>query len=86
MNATTTTTEQDEWLAFVEADTREMVRKTANKYIKSIRNIRKADYAAAYLLWIMRGRAGYEPQAHPLLSTMAAQAVRLNIIDICKYI
>lgn len=58
---------------------------TLDKYVRSIRNIKKQDYAAGYA----RARIDGTPPPADLknLSYMAAQAVRLNveaIIGICE--
>jgi hypothetical protein len=52
----------------------------AERYIKAIRNDQKRAYAKAFLDWMRHGEQGDPP--HPAgLSTMAAQAVRMNLRD-----
>ncbi len=50
----------------------------AGKYIASIRNSAKKEYARQYLFYILRGRKGSCPSPAGL-STLAAQAVRLRL-------
>lgn len=52
------------------------------KYIKSIRNTDKKDYATRYAIWLMRSpeeRKVIVPPQYFHLSDMAAQAVRLRL-------
>ena len=52
-----------------------------DRYIRSIRNARKQEYAAAYVSHLLYGEP--EPSTEGL-SYMAAQAVRLNIRDMAR--
>jgi hypothetical protein len=56
-------------------------RNAAVRYITRIRNPQKRTYAEAYLAFLALG--GVEP-ARGSLSYMAAQGVRLNLLDILK--
>ena len=61
----------------------------AGKYMGSIRNASKREYAHNYFQWILKGRpAGKEPQRTLLLngtlSYMAAQAVRNRLEEIMR--
>lgn len=49
------------------------------KYIRSIRNPQKRDYAARYWRWLSEGATGVEPDKFTL-TYMAAQAVRANLL------
>lgn len=49
-------------------------------YIRKIKNANKQAYAEAFLGWLQSGAAGAEPERGDL-SYMAAQAVRINLID-----
>lgn len=51
----------------------------AEKYVKSIRNADKREYAQQYLTWIRAGVECDPPKAPESLSYMAAQAVRLRL-------
>jgi hypothetical protein len=53
----------------------------AGKYIASIRNRAKKDYARRYLLHILKGRKGAAPSSNAI-SKMASQAVRLRLDQI----
>jgi hypothetical protein len=50
----------------------------AGKYIRSIRSATKKEYAHKYLVYILNGRNGSSPE-RGVLSTMAAQAVRMRL-------
>jgi len=50
----------------------------ANRYLNLIRNKAKRDYGWRYLDWIRVGAVGMEPDKGKL-STMAAQAVRMQL-------
>lgn len=54
----------------------------AGKYIRSIRNAAKQQYARDYMLYILRGKSGKSPDY--TVSYMAAQAVRTNLDRIFK--
>jgi hypothetical protein len=56
---------------------------TLERYVRSIRNMLKRDYARAYIAWVRDGGRGAEPSWGEL-SFMAAQAVRLNVRDFLK--
>ena len=51
------------------------------RYIRSLRNADKKQYAIEYAQWLERGAQGQEPD-RGRLSVMAAQAVRMNIREI----
>jgi hypothetical protein len=50
----------------------------AGKYIASVRNIAKQEYARRYLLYILQGRQGPHPRSDSP-STINSQAVRLRL-------
>lgn len=54
----------------------------ADKYIRSIRNAAKRAYAEQYLKWYTNPPTEAEPD-RGALSYMGAQAVRINIAEIC---
>ena len=57
------------------------VRSVAQTYIRSIRNARKQEYARRYLAHLMDDAPKPEPEG---ITTVAAQAVRLNLLDILR--
>jgi hypothetical protein len=55
--------------------------KGAYRYANAIRNAAKRSYANAYIAWMVGGAVGLEPE-RGRLSTMAAQAVRLEVASL----
>jgi hypothetical protein len=53
----------------------------AGKYIGSIRNAAKKQYARTYLTYILQGRSGPSPDRGEL-SAMSAQAIRMRMDQI----
>lgn len=53
----------------------------AQRYVKSIRNAEKKDYAEKYLAWLKSGARGESPSEKSSLSFMARQAIRMNLAD-----
>lgn len=56
---------------------------TAERYIRSLRNKHKRDYALAYAEFLREGATGEPPLRGPL-SYMAAQGVRLTLTELVE--
>ena len=60
---------------------------TTSKYIRNIRSKAKRSYAERYWRFLesdARGIAVHEPE-HPGIGTMAAQAVRMNLVQLRRH-
>jgi len=58
------------------------------KYIRSIRNEHKRDYATQYAIWLQRSDEDRETVVEPVphqLSYMAAQSVRMRLHALAKF-
>jgi hypothetical protein len=53
------------------------------RYIRSLRNKHKRDYALAYVEFLREGETGEPPISAPL-SYMAAQGVRLTLTELAE--